>query len=519
MSFHTEPTEKFIEGYVTDVTYTMNYKSEINPLILQFNFLCAGLRPPTIKNACELGFGQGLSINFHSAGSGIKWYGNDFNNQHYLFADELSKAGKLDCDLSPQSFREFCQRTDLPDFDFICLHGVWSWINSENREIIVEFIKKKLRPHGVAYISYNALPGLMDALPLKKILSDYSSSLGENISTIDKINLSIEFLDNFIKLNPEILKSFPNLIKKLEHLKIQPKQYLAHEYFNKNWMPFYFSEMNDVLSKADLKYAAPVYVVDLFKNLYLTNEQHEFIEGIQDNIRKEGLLDKLVNKQFRADYWAKNIDRLSNKEYEILISQFSVILVKNLDSIDYKFDTYTGTVDINQRHAKLILNVLSDYKIHSIGEISNALRHKNQTLNDIATIIALLVYKKDVALVQKSTDIKENILKTKKLNTFIIARSVISEDINYMASPLTGGGIFINNLEQIYLVARERGLKTPEEWVKFAWDVHLWRAGNILDDQRGTTFPKDKDGQEMIEHAIHWEKYRLPILQALKITT
>ena len=88
-----------------------------------------------------------------------------------------------------------------------------------------------------------------------------------------------------------------------------------------------------------------------------------------------------------------------------------------------------------------------------------------------------------------------------------------------MASPLTGGGIFINNLEQIYLVARERGLKTPEEWVKFAWDVHLWRAGNILDEQRGTTFPKDKDGQEMIEHAIHWEKYRLPILQALKITT
>ena len=67
-------------------------------------------------------------------------------------------------------------------------------------------------------------------------------------------------------------------------------------------------------------------------------------------------------------------------------------------------------------------------------------------------------------------------------------------------------------------MARERGLSSPEEWVKFAWDVHLWRVGNILDDKRGTTFPKNKEGEEMIEHAVNWNKYRLPILQALEIT-
>ena len=517
MAIQTENTEKFIEGYVTDVTYTMNYKSELNPLLVQFNFLCAGLRPPIIDTACELGFGQGLSINFHSAGSDVKWHGNDFNHQHYLFADELTKAGQLNCVLTPQSFREFCQKTDLPDFDYICLHGVWSWINSENREIIVEFIKRKLRPNGVAYISYNALPGMMDALPLKKILSDYSASLDDKINTLEKISLSIEFLDRFIKLNPEILKSFPNLSKKLEHLKIQPKHYLAHEYFNKNWMPFYFSEMKDQLSNADLKYAAPVYVIDLFKNLFLTDEQYKFIENIPNHNDKESLVDKLVNKQFRADYWVKNIEYLDQDEYEDLMSQCSIILINNIDQIDFKFDTYTGVVDINEEDSKRILNILSDYKIHSIGEISKRLRNHNETMNNIATIIALLVYKKDVALVHNKIP-QETRNKAKNLNMFIIARSIISEDINYLFSPLTGGGVFINNLEQIYLVARERGLSSPEEWVKFAWDVHLWRAGNILDDKRGTTFPKDKEGEEMIEHAVNWNKYRLPILKSLEVT-
>jgi hypothetical protein len=59
------------DRYVTDITYTMNYKPEINPLLIDFSFLLAGLRAPSIKTACELGFGQGLSLNFHAAGSTI----------------------------------------------------------------------------------------------------------------------------------------------------------------------------------------------------------------------------------------------------------------------------------------------------------------------------------------------------------------------------------------------------------------------------------------------------------------
>jgi len=43
----------------------------------------------------------------------------------------------------------------LPDFDYIGLHGIWSWISDENRQVIVDFIRKKLKVGGVLYISYN----------------------------------------------------------------------------------------------------------------------------------------------------------------------------------------------------------------------------------------------------------------------------------------------------------------------------------------------------------------------------
>ena len=46
---------------------------------------------------------------------------------------------------------------DVPDF--VGLHGVWSWISNANRAAVVEFLRRKLKPGGVLYISYNASPG------------------------------------------------------------------------------------------------------------------------------------------------------------------------------------------------------------------------------------------------------------------------------------------------------------------------------------------------------------------------
>ena len=173
---------------------------------------------------------------------------------------------------------------------------------------------------------------------------------------------------------------------------------------------------------------------------------------------------------------------------------------------------------MNEKIAKLILSELATYEVKTIADIYHAHADKGIALNDIATVAALLIYKKDITLVQSAQKISEISQQCKNLNTFIMARSIISDDINFMVSPRTGGGVFVNNIEQLYILARIRGLKKPEEWVKFAWDVNLWRSGKILDDRVGSTFPNDINGKEMIDHAIDWEKNRLPFLNALLIT-
>ena len=48
---------------------------------------------------------------------------------------------------------------ELGEFDYIIAHGVYSWVPDPVRNHIMAIFGTMLAPHGVAYVSYNALPG------------------------------------------------------------------------------------------------------------------------------------------------------------------------------------------------------------------------------------------------------------------------------------------------------------------------------------------------------------------------
>ena len=44
-------------------------------------------------------------------------------------------------------------------FDYIVLHGVFSWVGDETRDLLLDFAARALAPDGLLYVSYNARPG------------------------------------------------------------------------------------------------------------------------------------------------------------------------------------------------------------------------------------------------------------------------------------------------------------------------------------------------------------------------
>jgi hypothetical protein len=68
---------------------------------------------------------------------------------------DLAAASGADIRVLDASFEELAQRDDLPMFDVIVLHGIWSWVSEVNRRVIVKIARQRLAIGGILYISYN----------------------------------------------------------------------------------------------------------------------------------------------------------------------------------------------------------------------------------------------------------------------------------------------------------------------------------------------------------------------------
>ena len=87
------------DGYVVDIAYTYGYYPGMNPARLPLAFAFHGLQAPAIQTACELGFGQGLSTNFHAAASTTR----SICIKNYRYAGKsIKKANPITLSMAPK---------------------------------------------------------------------------------------------------------------------------------------------------------------------------------------------------------------------------------------------------------------------------------------------------------------------------------------------------------------------------------------------------------------------------------
>jgi hypothetical protein len=91
-----------------------------------------------------------------------------------------------------------------------------------------------------------------------------------------------------------------------------------------------------------------------------------------------------------------------------------------------------------------------------------------------------------------------------------------SPDINFLASPVTGGGVTVRRFEQLFLLARAQGRKQPAEWAQYLWQVLSSQGQKILKDGK-TLDTAEQNLAELNEQAKTFSEKRLPILRALGV--
>ena len=504
-------------GYVSDVGYTFGYYQELNPLRVKFAFLSAGIAFPKIDNVCELGFGQGISINIHGASGTQHWYGTDFNPTQAGFARELANASGANCHLQDSSFEQFCNDSSLPNFDFIGLHGIWSWVSNENKKIIVDFISRKLNVGGVLYISYNTMPGWASMAPMRHLLTEHAEVMaapGRGI--ISRIDAALSFCDQMLNTNPAFLRANPSIKERFDRLKDQNRHYLAHEYFNRDWDPMHFADMEKWLAPAKLSYACSAHFLDHIDELNLTSEQQTLLKEIPDANLRETIRDFMTNAQFRRDYWVKGPRRLNRLDQLDAYRELRLVTAKPRDAITLEVQGALGEASLKNPSYIHLVDALAENKIWRLGDLETKLADKGITINDIIKVTMLLIGKGDVCLAQDDEAIQQARHTTKNLNDLLMKKSRGSNDLHYLASSVTGGGVLIGALNQLFTHAFSTGKTTPQQ---LADDVY---ANFDARGQKLVRSGKEVDSKdEAIKHlnllAQQFCSEQLPILQKLGI--
>ncbi|RNC68062.1 MAG: methyltransferase [Desulfuromonadales bacterium] len=505
-------------GYVTDISYTFGYYSDLNPRRIPLAFLYNGIIPPEIRTACDLGFGQGISVNCHCASqSDAGWWGTDFNPAQAAFARMLADAAGSGAHLFDQSFAEFCTRSDLPEFDFIGLHGIWSWISDENRALIVDFVRRKLKVGGVLYVSYNTLPGLAPMVPLRHLLTRHTEVMGASgQGTVRKIDASLDFAEKLFALSPQYARDNPQIVERLAKFKDQNRHYLAHEYFNRDWHPMPFADMAHRLEQAKLTYACSSRYSELIHAMNFTVEQQQFLQEIPDASFRETVRDYFVNQQFRRDYWVKGALRLSPLERKEALRKQRVILAVPREGIALKAWGALGESTLQESVYTPLLDALADHQPKSLAQLEQTVKEHTISFEQIVEAVMVLVGVDTLMPVQDEKIMAKSKPRTDKLNAQFMDKSRSSNDISHLASPVAGGGKFVSRFSQLFLLARANGKKTPEEWGAFAWKALADQGQRIVINNRILETPEENLAEMKSDAEIFADKH-LPVLKALGI--
>jgi SAM-dependent methyltransferase len=493
------------DGYLTDIAYTHGYYSELNPLRTRLALLNAGFAVGKIATACELGFGHGISIALHAAASPTRWYGTDINSDHAGFARDLAAASGSDIGLHEDSFEEFGDRPDLPTFDYIGMHGVWAWISDRNRAAIVAFVQRKLKPGGVVYVSYNALPGWSGVAPIRHLLAEHArrndTAGGPGIA--ERIDESIAFFDRLLAAKPAYAGANPRVADWFKTTKNVDRRYLAHEYFNRDWAPMYFAEITRWLAPAGLSYACSADFGEHIDMLSLSAGQRDLLGGIDDPDLRESTRDFIINQEFRRDCWIREPRTMSAAERAEALRAERVIATTASQELPFKV---RAALALNKSGpgvaaCEAVLEVLADREARTLGEIERIVGSKGHDLAKIVEAVIVLASCRLLTAAQDDAATVEARPRTDRLNAHLIERARTDGVVRYLASPVTGGGIRVTRAEQLFLSAWRQGKSRPEEWAREATTVIAVEgvAADLADKAR--TFARET----------------LPLLQALQV--
>lgn len=329
-----------------EVPYESYPYAASHPAHLRTMGLLFGMTPPKLETAriLELGCAAGGNIiPLAMAYPKSECIGVDLSKVQI----EIAKKQVADLGLKNIDFRNI-SITEIGDslgkFDYIVCHGVISWVPDFVEAAIFDACGKLLTPNGLAYISYNTLPGWNMVRSIRDMMLYHSESFKTIGEKVQQSRLLLEFVKD--SLGGTSTPYGDMLKKETELLAQQPDHYLRHDHLEETNKQYYFNEFMKEAAKRGLQYLGDSNLASMF----LGNMPAKVIEKLQavnDIVRTEQYMDFINNRRFRSTILCRNDVKLNRSLNVDTIKQFllsfKVAATKPITEI--KLDNTTEVVE------------------------------------------------------------------------------------------------------------------------------------------------------------------------------
>lgn len=187
--------------------------------------------------------------------------------------------------------------SDYGTFDYIIVHGVYSWVPEEVKEKILDICRDNLSENGIAYISYNVFPGWHFRGMIREMMLYHVEQFEDAANKTAQARALIDFLSQSVP--PESSAYGMMLKNELDFLKASKDYYLLHEYLEDINTPMYFHEFVERAEKRGFQFLSEAEFYIMLTNQF-SKEVAETLARISNEIvRTEQYMDFVRNRLFR----------------------------------------------------------------------------------------------------------------------------------------------------------------------------------------------------------------------------
>lgn len=226
--------------------------------------------------------------------------------------------------------------TKFGKFDYIIVHGILSWVPKNVQDKIFEVCSNNLTKNGIAYISYNTLPGWNAIRSIREMMQFHTANFTNPADKVREARLLLKFIKD---ANTGNKSAYAQVIEtEIATLNNCDDSYLLHDHLEDVNEPFYFHEIAEKAGTNGLQYLGDTSIASMFPGNFPGETASILAQATNDIVKVEQYMDFLRNRRFRSSLFCHKEVTINRNLHSNCLENFyltaNINATEDLNNID-----------------------------------------------------------------------------------------------------------------------------------------------------------------------------------------